>query len=408
MPKRSLKFNKVTEKQQTNKKLKSALFYTAGVGRDGCGAFRMEWPRSILNTHGVAEIQNTSFIQPFEVNSPKGKVINPIYAGVDAGVDAVVMQRPTDVGRLNSTRVFSAMQKSMAARGAKPFRTIIDVDDILHGDYVSKYNSNGSHYFNNERFKVFAEAVKNSDELHVCSKAMAEFYKEHIEGYTNVLHKPNFLPKYLYDWYDEDRTQKNYEKHQDKPRILYAGATQHFDVLKQNGGKDDFTHILELIERTKHNWQWVFFGGHPTQLEADVKSGLIEYHRYVPITSYPKKLIELEPTVIITPLENNTFNACKSNIKLTEAGALGIAGVYQDLDPYAEAPLKFETADEMADHIKFLLNDWDDYVKVIRQQREFSEKFFAEDNLDMMLASYFTDFNSVARNKICPRLKDIQ
>lgn len=403
MSKRKLSFNRKTRDPKSKIGVKNAVFYSGGTS-DGCSIFRFEIPRITLNTTNSAKVQITNFVQPMNVDGPnKTRIINPVYVHTDV----VVIQRPTDGVRLNHIKHLRNLQKHLSVNNEDPFRLCVDVDDILHGDYISKFNSNGKHFKDNKRFNNFSESVKHCDELHVCSKPMAEFYKEHI-GVDHITYKPNFLPKYMFDWYDEERTKKNFEKHKSKPRILYAGASQHFDVLNQNNGIDDFSHILDLVNKTKHEWQWVFYGGHPTQLKDDVKSGLIEFYEYSPFMDYAKKLIDLEANVMLAPLENNTFNACKSNIKLTEAGALGIAGVFQDIAPYDGAPLKFTTSDEMADHIKFLLTDWDNYVKVIREQREFSKDFFAEDNIDVMMASYFTPFNSISRKTACPKLVNIQ
>jgi hypothetical protein len=403
MAKRKLKFKNKSIGSKPKKVKLNALFYSGGTS-DGCTIYRFEIPRTTLNVSNSAKIQITNFIQPMVVDSPKGKIINPVYTNTGS----VVIQRPTDENKLNQIKHLVNVQKQIKQNGSEiPFRLCVDVDDILHGDHVSRFNSNGSHFFDNKRFEVFSEAVRHVDELHVCSKSMADFYKEHI-GVDHVTYKPNFLPKYLFDWYDEERSRRNFEKHKSKPRILYAGAAQHFDVLNQNGGVDDFTHVLDLIEKTKNEWQWVFYGAHPTQLEADVKNGVIEFHKYTPFMDYAKKLIDLEPTVMLAPLQDNTFNRCKSNIKLTEAGALGIAGVFQNLEPYEGAPLQFDDSQHMADNIKFLLSDWDKYVSVLREQRKFSEDFFAEDNTDLMLASYFTNIGSIARRKVCQKLVDIQ
>ena len=400
--KRKVQLKNKTQPQNHQKQQPQIIFYSGGVS-DGCSIFRMEMPRKALNESNQAICQISNHIFPLVLpNGKGGALLNPVYKNTHC----VVKQRPTNPNELEFCKTFKQVQQQIKGSGQLS-RFVMDVDDILHGDHVSKYNTNGKHFFDNKRFNTFAECVKQSDELHVCSKAMRDFYREEI-GFEQVLYKPNFLPKYYYDWFDLERSKKVYEKNQKKPRILYAGAAQHFDKLNQNGGKDDFTHILDLIHKTKHDWQWVFYGAHPNQLQSDVNSGLIEFHQYTPFSDYPKKLMSLEPTVMLAPLENNTFNKCKSNIKLTEAGALGIAGVYQNLDPYEEAPLKFDSADEMADQINFLLESWENYEKVILEQRQFAEQFFIEDNINFLLGSYLTEWESTKRNVVCPKIREIQ
>jgi GT2 family glycosyltransferase/glycosyltransferase involved in cell wall biosynthesis len=50
--------------------------------------------------------------------------------------------------------------------------------------------------------------------------------------------------------------------------------------------------------------------------------------------AYARKLQEISIDIMLVPLEDNTFNRCKSNIKWLEYSACGIAGIYADLPPY--------------------------------------------------------------------------
>ena len=49
---------------------------------------------------------------------------------------------------------------------------------------------------------------------------------------------------------------------------------------------------------------------------------------------YPAKLASLDLDIAIAPLENNPFNACKSNLRLLEYGAMGWPVVCSDVYPY--------------------------------------------------------------------------
>ena len=320
MGKSKLKFNKKTETPPSNsvkkKQVPRALFFPAGIS-DGCTAWRMEFPRTALNFSKHSEVQLTNIVQPISVDG--GKKLNSVYSNTNC----VVMQRPVSEQQVGFARTYQSIQDGMKRFGKRPFRFIIDVDDIVHGDYVSKFNMMGEHFFDNKKFEIFKEVVKRSDELHVCSPYMRDFYKEQI-GVEHVTYKPNLMPKYLYDYYDLEKSTNRYNKNvveNKKPRILWAGSATHIDAKNQNKGIDDFHQITDFIKKTTDKYQWVFFGALPNGLEHELNTGKIEFHKWVSIYNYPKKLMELNVDVMIAPLFDNVFNRAKSNIKVTEAGA---------------------------------------------------------------------------------------
>lgn len=60
----------------------------------------------------------------------------------------------------------------------------------------------------------------------------------------------------------------------------------------------------------------------------------IEWHEFTDISVYPLKLASLEFDIGIVPLEDHSFNLCKSALKWSEYSALKIPSVVSDLDPY--------------------------------------------------------------------------
>jgi len=409
MAKRKLKFNKKSEQGRfanikQPEKPKTMLMYPSGI-YDGCTAWRFDWVRTCMNYAKEAQVQMTNVSQALVTDTPSGgKSVSSIYAQADA----VVLQRPTHQMMIEKIIKYNFVRDKIRDTGKEPFRLIIDVDDVVHGDHISKFNAARDAYADNKKFETFAEIVRHSDELHVCSPTMAEFYKEHI-GFDRVLHRPNLMPKFLFDvFYDKEILRRRFEKHADRPRILWAGSATHVDIRNKDNGNDDFSAIEKFVKSTLHEYKWVFVGATPNWLASEVREGLVESHPWVSIMDYPKMLWDLEPTVVFAPLADNMFNRCKSNIKLTEAGAMGIAGVFQDLDPYQEAPLKFNSGDELGDQIKYLLQSWENYDKVSTEMRSISENYFMEDNFELLKAAYFTPWGSKERSSMSRKLMDIQ
>jgi glycosyltransferase involved in cell wall biosynthesis len=65
-----------------------------------------------------------------------------------------------------------------------------------------------------------------------------------------------------------------------------------------------------------------------------IKPYIKEFHDFVPIADYPKKMASLDLDIAIAPLEQNFFNDCKSNLRLLEYGAMGWPVVCSDVFPY--------------------------------------------------------------------------
>ncbi len=72
-----------------------------------------------------------------------------------------------------------------------------------------------------------------------------------------------------------------------------------------------------------------------------VEKGLIdreqtEIFEPVEIQDYPKWLMDKRIDIGLAPLVDSRFNRSKSNLKYIEFGAMGVPGVYADLEPYAD------------------------------------------------------------------------
>ena len=75
---------------------------------------------------------------------------------------------------------------------------------------------------------------------------------------------------------------------------------------------------------------WVFMGMCTDAIKPHIK----EFHDFVSISDYPKKMASLDLDIAIAPLEQNIFNECKSNLRLLEYGAMGWPVVCSDVYPY--------------------------------------------------------------------------
>ena len=102
---------------------------------------------------------------------------------------------------------------------------------------------------------------------------------------------------------------------------------------------------------------------------------------------------------MVAPLMNNTFNKCKSDIKYLEACAYGIPIACQDMITYKNAPYRFNTGDEMMDHIYDFIKDKQHYMKTCRQSRKAVESRWLEDadNIGKYVELYTMPYGSPDR-----------
>ncbi|HYG05372.1 MAG TPA: glycosyltransferase [Stenotrophomonas sp.] len=106
-----------------------------------------------------------------------------------------------------------------------------------------------------------------------------------------------------------------------RPRVGWAGGISH-------GG--DLEMIAEVVRTLADEVDWVFMGLCPPALQRHVR----EFHPGVEIAHYPRALARLHLDLAIAPLEDNRFNACKSNLRLLEYGACAVPVVASDIEPY--------------------------------------------------------------------------
>ena len=61
---------------------------------------------------------------------------------------------------------------------------------------------------------------------------------------------------------------------------------------------------------------------------------IAEFHEWVPLQDYARKLASLDLDVAVAPLEHNPFNEAKSNLRLLEYGVLGYPVICTNILPY--------------------------------------------------------------------------
>lgn len=159
-------------------------------------------------------------------------------------------------------------------------------------------------------------ALERCDRLVVSTDFLAETYRRFISDIRVV---PNALEQRIWSGLTSvKRTSR-------KPRIGWAGGSTHHG---------DLSLLKEVIEQTRDEAEWVFFGMCP----AELRPLIAEFHPLGPFNEYPARLAALNLDLAVAPLAQHPFNQGKSNLRLLEYGILGIPTVCTDIDPYRNSP----------------------------------------------------------------------
>lgn len=352
----------------------------------GCGWWRMIAPEMLLNINNKVIVSGLTTM-----------VLDPRFY---AGIKAVRLQRqatPIQHQFLKFLKQGSDQHK---------YTTIYEIDDIIIKDDIPDYNRCKSAFESEEILQSCLGMMKLCDEISVTCQYMKEYYMN-ITGNKKITVIPNYPARMWMDnHYHPEVVYKNYEKNRKKPRIAYVGSGTHIDVANKTNQKDDFAHVVDDIISSRKDIQWVFVGCFPLACKPFIDRGEMEFVQWFPLMELWKAYTTTNVNAVIAPLQNNTFNKAKSNIKYLEAATCGIPAVCQDLITYKDAQLKFNNGSDLIDQIKSLMKDQNTYVKYSKRAREYADTMWLDDeiNLNQFKAIYTTPWGSKERNIMAPGL----
>ena len=359
-----------------------AINYYADQG--GCGYWRMGWSEYLLNIKQKANIA--------------GLTAMVLSENFYQNIKAVRLQRQATLHQ----KTFVTALKELS--GKYKFKLLYEVDDIVFKDDIPDFNRCKDAFNNPEIARTILEIMNIVDEFTVTCQYMKDYYIEKTgQKRFNVL--PNYAPKFWLDrFYNPKRLEQTFEKNKKRPRILYAGSGVHADVVNKTNQKDDFEHIVQQIIKARKDFKFVWKGCFPLTCKPFIDNGEMEFLPWSDLQGYPQGLYDADSSVTFASLQDNIFNRSKSNIKMIEAGALGMPGIFQDMCTYREADLKFKSGDDLIDQIKFVTKDIGKYMEYSAKGRAYAETMWLEDHLDEVMAIYFTEWGSKERNIMSPTL----
>jgi len=345
----------------------------------GCGFWRLIWPEHLLNAH-----------QKLVVHGSTVMCFDPNYF---RGVKTVRIQRQATPSQLHFVKFLKELSKKIG------FKMIYEIDDLVFSEDIPEYNKFKPAFTDPQIRKTAQEIMEMCDEITVTCDFMKQYYLSKT-GNKNVTVIPNYPPKWwIGNFYNEKRISENYDANDKRPRILYAGSGAHFDVDNRVNQNDDFFHVCDMIVKTRHKYKWVFLGAFPMPLHPYVRNGDLEFHPWHNLYAYPEKIYNLRVNMLVAPLQSNTFNKAKSDLKYIEACCFGLPIACQDMVTYQDAPIKFNTGEEMIGCIEDTLSKKGKYMNSCAKYRKVADERWLEneDNINKYVELYTHPYGSSER-----------
>lgn len=345
----------------------------------GCGHWRIIWPEQIMNASQACVSQSHTCM-----------VLDPRWY---QNVKAIKIQRQATSAQKQFIHFLKSFQQEYG------FKLIYEVDDVVFREDIPDYNKFKFAFDNDEIRQNCIDIINLCDEVTVTCDYMRDLYRERT-GKQEITVIPNFPPEFwMGNYFNHNKICADLDKYSKKPRILYTGSGAHYDVDNKVAGKDDFEHVIKAIIDTRHQFQWVFMGAFPPPLLPYVQRGEIEFHQWETLYKYPKKIFNLNINLMVAPLQDNSFNKSKSDIKYIEGCVMGLPVVCQNMETYKDAQIKFNTGAEMIDLINKTLKNKHKYRANSLELRKIGEERLLErdENIGCHLEALLTPYKSPQR-----------
>ena len=357
--------------------LPRAICYLADYG--GCSWYRCMAPNLMLNLYNKSVVIESTTM-----------VLDPRFYH---GVKAVKIQRQATPIQKEFVKMLKEISKQVG------FKIIYEIDDIVFREDIPLYNRNRDAFTPDEIRGSILDILEMCDEVTVTCEFMKNYFDEKM-GVKKSTVIPNYLLRWWFDrYYNLGNLVKNFEKNKKKPVVSIFASGTHVDVLNRTGQKDDFEIVVPAIIKTRKDFKWRFYGSYPLPLQPYISRGEIEFFDWSQLPDFPNSIANSDTQLTFAALQDNNFNRAKSNIKLLEAGALGIPCVCPDMVTYKDAMLKYSNGNEFIDCIKTATKNQHTYADYCKKARAYADNFWLEDdkNLSKHYEAYFTPFNSPER-----------
>lgn len=274
----------------------------------GCGHHRITRPVEILAKAGY--ISGRCDMMLF--SDERLKILEP---------DVIVWQRQVEDAQIEAIRQSREMSP-------KSFQ-VYELDDCMSA--VPDWSPHKAYITHGVDARI-AKAVALCDAVTVSTRELAAHMRSICAPGTDIRVAPNMLAREEVARVEEIRAMK--KPGRGKLRIGWGGGHSH---------KGDLDLLVPAMRELHNRVEFVFLGYKP---ECEVP---VEFHQGVPPSDFLSVLAGLELDLIVAPLVDCMFNQCKSNLRLIEAGAIGVPVIASPVAPYLTETPPVVYADDAQD-----------------------------------------------------------
>ncbi|SEV88817.1 Glycosyltransferase involved in cell wall bisynthesis [Chitinophaga sp. YR573] len=249
------------------------------------------------------------------------------------------------------------------------FKVVVDLDDYWH---LYPHHFLSAYYRRNKIAEIMIRNIKLADAVTVTTTRLADMVRPYN---ANVHVIPNALP-YGHGQFNDQRLPAR-----DHFSFIYAGQRSHLHDLKQVAGP-----LKHIASKNRHDIGFILAGYHhhpdDTSLVWPMIEDIMSANGTMPnyarieqqaLEEYMNVYGHADATIV--PLENNTFNSCKSNLKLLEAAAKHLPVICQQVPPYSDcdAPVLWvKKSRDWVEHIRYLADNREKAAELGEQLHEWA------------------------------------
>lgn len=311
----------------------------------GCAFYRMEQPGKRYSdvTKAPLGIQDNTHSLP---TIPQWQ-----DAMSKHGIDSVLLARTFEG---HQSAYWTSLKRALPS-----MRLIMDFDDLLWKPCpLSSYKPTPQMIAN-------LDAVANMVDVLVAStKPMADALWHRYKKKSRIL--PNMIDPGVFRRPVRRSTRE-------KMRVFWGGSATH---------QGDIALLEKTVRETSDKYEWHFMGWCP-----DVLREYVRYHDGVVMGKYYNKLASIKAHVGIAPLANTAFNKCKSNVKLLEYGAAGMATIASSVYPYNNSAARLVVGSDFTSALLDMENETARYENAVRSQ-EYANSFSIKNNDQLIINAY--------------------
>jgi glycosyltransferase involved in cell wall biosynthesis len=339
------------------------------VARDngGCGFYRCRQPAEFIKRMGLAEVE------VFQNVAPEDKIL---------AADLVIMQ---EMGSVNAGNLMHFMVDNKI-----PY--VAEFDDFIQ--HVSPHNLAGYGAWNPGTLFV-NRAMALARGAMGMTVSTPQLAREYFPYNQTIYVVPNYLDK---DRWDVPVVKRN----DDKIRIGWAGGNAHADdlkmiakvldkIVKEFKGKV----IFETMGMTKNELAGVFPMTDFTNVCPSCGyEGELHHYPGELLDQYPLVLASKGWDIAVAPVINNSFNNCKSDIKIKEYSAMCMPVVASPITPYVEAKqtgadIRFaNNFEEWYNVLKELIKNPKERGEMVKKNKEWVANYWIQDNTQKIFEVY--------------------